>query len=71
MLMKRYQEAGPWENRYSKKNVFGPTLPDIISDPGDQNGRIKFLPSKYAGIRKTGGMENNKNGLLDSPESHH
>jgi len=39
-------------------------LVHIISDPGDQNGRIKFLPGKYAGIRMAGGMTNNKNGLV-------
>lgn len=34
----------------------------FISDPDDQNGRIKFLPREYAGVRKTGRMAN-KNGL--------
>lgn len=39
-------------------------LIDIMSDPGDQNGRIKFSPSKYADVRKTGGMASDKNGLV-------
>lgn len=52
------------KKRCSQENVFGLTLADIIRDSGDQIGRIKFLASKHAGIRKTGGMANNKNELV-------